>query len=92
MTLYSPEWDGKLINIPTMHIHGRGDYGSVLDLCSLSATEDFRTSSTSTARQENSVIFTISQGDDHILHLKYHQDSLEMNPSLLWPSRTKTVF
>lgn len=38
MALYSP---GKIISVSKVHIRGRGDHnGSVLDLCSLSVTED----------------------------------------------------
>lgn len=44
MTRYSPEYDGRIINIPTLHVRGRGDqrdYGEgLLELCDPSMAED----------------------------------------------------
>ncbi|KAK8134560.1 Hydrolase FUB4 [Apiospora sp. TS-2023a] len=44
MTRYSPEWDGQVISIPTLHVRGRGDhsdYGEgLLDLCDPTLAED----------------------------------------------------
>ncbi|KAK8129685.1 Hydrolase FUB4 [Apiospora kogelbergensis] len=44
MTRYSPEWDGQVISIPTLHVRGRGDhsdYGEgLLDLCDPDLAED----------------------------------------------------
>lgn len=44
MTRYDPEWDGKVISIPTLHCRGRGDkkdYGEgLLDLCEPDLMED----------------------------------------------------
>ncbi|KAK7948829.1 uncharacterized protein PG986_009715 [Apiospora aurea] len=44
MTRYGPEWDGRVISIPTLHVRGRGDhsdYGEgLLELCEPGLAED----------------------------------------------------